>query len=399
MSVSIRGERLVITLLGNRNAGKSSLINSIVGQEIAIVSDTPGTTTDPVDKRYELIPIGPVTFYDTAGLDDEGELGQKRVKATLKVLFRTDMALLVNDGSPFNAKELETIARLRDMEIPLLVVFNKSDLGPVPLENLEYCSNHSLRHISVSSQNQEHIEELKELLIELAPEHLKQERVLVGDLVKAGDMIVLVTPIDKSAPKGRMILPQVQVLRDLLDYNAMVTFAKETQLALSLQALKEPPALVVTDSQAIELVAKIVPEDVPLTTFSILFARYKGELEILAQGVRQIDKLQPGDKVLIAEACSHHVQDDDIGKYKLPRWIENYLGFGLTFESAQGHDFPDNLEDYALVIHCGACMLNQAEMGRRVMEAHRRHVPITNYGLAITKVQGVFERCVKVYGI
>ena len=399
MSVSIRGERLVITLLGNRNAGKSSLINAIVGQEIAIVSDTPGTTTDPVDKRYELIPIGPVTFYDTAGLDDEGELGQKRVKATLKVLFRTDMAVLVNDGSPFNPKERETIARVKEMEIPLLVVFNKGDLGVPATTNIEFCSNHSLRHIIVSSSNQEHIEELKELLIELAPLHLKQEKVLVGDLIKAGDKIILVTPIDKSAPKGRMILPQVQVLRDLLDYNAVVTFAKETELALALEALKEPPALVVTDSQAIELVAKIVPLDVPLTTFSILFARYKGELEILAQGVRQIDHLQPGDKVLIAEACSHHVQDDDIGKYKLPRWIEKYLGFELVFESAQGHDFPDNLEDYKLVIHCGACMLNQAEMGRRIMEAHRRHVPISNYGLAITKVQGVFERCVQVYGI
>lgn len=399
MTATPRGERLIITLLGNRNAGKSSLINAITGQEIAIVSDTPGTTTDPVDKRYELIPIGPVTFYDTAGLDDEGELGQKRVQATLKVLFRTDLALFVNDGKPFCPKELETIAKVRDMEIPLLVVFNKSDLGGPASQNLDFCNASGIGHISVSASAQDQITELKERLISLAPGHLKEERLLVGDLVKAGDRVILVTPIDLAAPKGRLILPQVQVIRELLDNDVVVTVVKERELEYALESLKLPPDLVVTDSQVVLKVAGDLPPDVALTTFSILFARYKGELEILAQGVRQIDKLQDGDRVLIAEACSHHVQADDIGRVKIPRWLSQYVGRDINYEVAQGHDFPDNLEDYALVIHCGACMLNQAEMGRRIMEAHRRHVPITNYGLAITKVQGVFERCVKVFGI
>jgi len=399
MTATPRGERLIITLLGNRNAGKSSLINAITGQEIAIVSDTPGTTTDPVDKRYELIPIGPVTFYDTAGLDDEGELGLKRVKATLKVLFRTDMALFVNDGQPFIPKELETIAKVMEMEIPLLIVFNKSDLGSPAETNLEFCRQNRLAYISVSAVQLEQVTQLKERIISLAPSYLKEERLLVGDLVKAGDRVILVTPIDLAAPKGRLILPQVQVIRELLDNDVVVTVVKERELEYALESLKLPPNLVVTDSQVVLKVAGDIPPDVNLTTFSILFARYKGELEILARGVRQIDKLQDGDRVLIAEACSHHVQADDIGRVKIPRWLSQYVGRDLSYEVAQGHDFPDNLEDYSLVIHCGACMLNQAEMGRRIMEAHRRHVPITNYGLAITKVQGVFERCVKVYGI
>jgi [FeFe] hydrogenase H-cluster maturation GTPase HydF len=394
MSSAPRGERLNITLLGNRNAGKSSLINALAGQEIAIVSDTPGTTTDPVDKRYELLPLGPVTFFDTAGLDDTGELGEKRVKATNKILYRTDLAIFVNDGSPFTDSELKALARLREMEIPVLVAFNKSDARPPDRSNLEHCQKNELPCISVSALKSDNITAAKEMLISLAPKYMSEERPLAGDLVSAGDRVVLVTPIDLAAPKGRLILPQVQIIRELLDNDAVVTVVKERELEYALETFKKPPDLVITDSQVILKVVGDLPESVPLTTFSILFARYKGDLDILVQGVRQIDKLKDGDRILIAEACSHHVQADDIGRVKIPRWLSQYTGKDLEYEVYTGHDFPENLEDFALIIHCGACMLNQAEMTRRIVEAHRRGVPITNYGLSISKVQGVFERAI-----
>jgi [FeFe] hydrogenase H-cluster maturation GTPase HydF len=383
-----------ITLLGNRNAGKSSFINALAGQEIAIVSDVPGTTTDPVDKRYELLPLGPVTFFDTAGLDDVGELGKKRVSATMKILYRTDIAVFVNDGQAFTASELDALEKVRGMDIPLLMAFNKSDLRPPAGENIAWCESHKVPWIAISAQNRENIVSAKEKLVDLAPDYMKEERLLAGDLVSGGDRVVLVTPIDLAAPKGRLILPQVQVIRELLDHDAVVTLVKERELEYALEALREPPDLVITDSQVVLKVAGDIPPEVKMTTFSILFARYKGDLEILAEGVRSIDKLKDGDKVLIAEACSHHVQADDIGRVKIPRWLSQYTGRELVFETAVGHDFPENLEDYALVIHCGACMLNQAEMSRRIVEAHRRGVPVTNYGLAISKTQGLFERAI-----
>lgn len=394
MSSTPRGERLIITLLGNRNSGKSSLINALTGQEIAIVSDTPGTTTDPVDKRYELLPLGPVTFYDTAGLDDVGELGAKRIEATQRVLYRTDMALFVNDGQPFSPSELATLKRLREMKIPFCVVFNKQDLGQPDAANIAWCEEHAIPWIALSALKKENIVPAKELLIKLAPEHMKEDRSILGDTVQAGDRVILVTPIDSAAPKGRLILPQVQVLRELLDKAAVALVVREFELMAALQSLKRDPELVITDSQAILEVARDLPAHVPLTTFSILFARYKGDLDALVQGIRQIDKLRDGDKVLIAEACSHHVQKDDIGRVKLPRWISSHTGKRLEFEVYSGHDFPANLEDYALVIHCGACMLNQMEMSRRIVEAQRRGVPITNYGLTISRVQGLFERAI-----
>lgn len=389
-----RGERVNITLLGNRNAGKSSLINALAGQEIAIVSSTPGTTTDPVDKRYELLPLGPVTFFDTAGLDDSGELGEKRVLATYKILYRTDIAVFVNDGHPFAESELSSLKRIREMKIPLLMVFNHRDLREPAPANIAWCEERGLPWVSVSALKGENIDAAKELLIKLAPAHLLEERPLAGDLVKAGDRVLLVTPIDLAAPKGRLILPQVQVIRELLDHDAVVTVVKERELAYALQTLKEPPDLVITDSQVVLKVVNDLPPEVKMTTFSILFARYKGDLDVLAEGVRQIDKLRDGDKILIAEACSHHVQADDIGRVKIPRWLSQFTGKELEYEVYAGHDFPPNLEDFALVIHCGACMLNQMEMSRRIVEAQRRGVPITNYGLAISKVQGVFERAV-----
>lgn len=396
--MSIRGERIIITLLGKRNAGKSSLINAITNQEIAIVSATPGTTTDPVAKRYELVPIGPVTLYDTAGLDDVGELGKKRVDSTFKVLFRTDIAILVSDGLAFDSSELEMIERLMELKISFVVAFNQMDLREAAQANVDFCEQNQIKYVRVSSATKEGVDELKELLIGMAPQ-AQEERILAGDLVEKGARVVLVTPIDASAPKGRMILPQMQTVRDLLDHHVVVTFCQPQELEATLKSFKEPVDLVITDSQAVKQVERQVPQEIALTTFSILFARYKGELEIMARGVRQIDKLKSGDRVLIAEACSHHAQEDDIGTVKIPKWLIEYTQKELHFEASRGYDYPSNLEDYQLIIHCGACMLNQAEMMRRIVEADRRGVPITNYGLAITKVQGVFERCVKPLGI
>jgi [FeFe] hydrogenase H-cluster maturation GTPase HydF len=394
MSITPRGERLIIALLGKRNAGKSSLINAIVGQEIAIVSEIPGTTTDPVDKHYELLPLGPVTFYDTAGVDDSGELGKKRVTATTKVLYRADIVLFVNDGSAFDKHEMKMLFKCLEMEIPLIIVFNKNDQGSAASSNIDFCQSHSLDHVSVSAQGKIGIQVLKEALIRKAPKKAIDDRILLGDMLAPKSRIILVCPIDSAAPKGRLILPQVQAIRDALDHDSLAIVVKETELKAALDMLKDPPDMVITDSQAIEMVNRLTPEPVELTTFSVLFARYKGELDILITGIEQMDKLKDKDKVLIAEACSHHVQKDDIGRVKLPKWISDYSGKDLIYETYAGHDFPDNLEEYALCVHCGGCMINVAEMNRRILECHRRGVPITNYGLTICKVHGAFDRAI-----
>jgi len=394
MSSTPRGERLVITLLGNRNSGKSSLINALTNQEIAIVSEVPGTTTDPVAKRYELLPLGPVTFYDTAGLDDMGELGEKRIRAAYKVLFKTDMAIFVNDGSPFQKNELNALQRLKEMKLPVLVIFNKSDLREPDPQNIEFCQQNDLPWVSVSARTKDNITLAKDKIIELASSYGKEERPLVSDIIYPGDRVILVTPIDASAPKGRLILPQVQVLRDLLDSRAVTTVVREFELGEALAALNSEPDLVITDSQVIQKVVSELPPQVPLTTFSILFARYKGDLVTLVKGCQKIDDLKEGDRILIAEACSHHPQKDDIGRVKIPNWLKNYIHKDLSFDISVGSDFPENLEDYALIIHCGACMLNQTEMNNRIREAERRGVPITNYGLVISKLHGYFERTI-----
>lgn len=399
MATTPRGERLVIVLIGKRNAGKSSLINAITGQEIAIVSDTPGTTTDPVDKHYELLPLGPVTFYDTAGIDDVGELGKKRIQATRKILYRADIAILVIGGSEIDSTEESLISDLTHLKVPLLIVFNKADLQAVSGSAIAFCREHNLDFCSVSTLSGEGVTECKERIISLAPEIMKREIPLAGDLVAAGSHVILVTPIDLAAPKGRLILPQVQVIRDLLDNDVIVTVVKERELEYALESMRKPPDLVITDSQVVLKVAGDVPEEVPLTTFSILFARYKGELGALLQGARKIDQLKDGDKILIAETCSHHVQCDDIGRIKIPRWLNQYTGKELSYEVYAGHDFPDDLESFALAIHCGACMINPTEMTHRMLECERRGVPITNYGMAISMVQGVLERAVAVFGI
>jgi len=392
---SIRGERLVLAIVGRRNAGKSSLINAMTGQQTAIVDDTPGTTTDPVNKTYELLPLGPVTLIDTAGIDDTGKLGDKRVTATRKALWRADVAVVVIPHDGLSPIDRDFIAEIRRLEIPLLVAFNKADLAAPAQADLDWCQSEGLPCMAVSSATGANITELKESIGKLLPPDYLHEKVLVGDLVQPGDVAVLVAPIDLAAPKGRLILPQVQVLRELLDNDAVGMIVKERELEAALGSLAAPPALVVTDSQVVLKVDGDVPPDVPMTTFSILFARYKGDLDILVDGARAIDRLRDGDRVLIAEACSHHVQADDIGRVKIPRWLRQYVGVELAFDVAAGYDFPDNLEDYALVIHCGGCMLTRMEMIRRMRECKRRGVPITNYGVAISKVQGVLERTIK----
>ncbi|MCB5272441.1 MAG: [FeFe] hydrogenase H-cluster maturation GTPase HydF [Candidatus Cloacimonetes bacterium] len=394
MSTTPRGERLIIALLGRRNAGKSSLINALIGQEVAIVSETPGTTTDPVAKHYELSPLGPVTFYDTAGLDDEGELGQKRVASARKILYRADIVIFINDGSKFDKHELDMLNQIREMKIPLLMVFNKADISQAGAANLRYCEDLKIPYVSLSAKAKTGISEAKAALVKLAPKSDKEERVILADIIKPKDRIILVCPIDSAAPKGRLILPQVQTLREILDRDAIGIMVKETELGEALAMLSEPPDLVVTDSQVIEQVNRETPEPIELTTFSILFARYKGELDVLLTGIDQIDRLKDGDKVMIAEACSHHAQEDDIGRVKLPRWISKYTGKKLIYEVYAGHDFPENLEDFALCVHCGGCMINAAEMNRRILECHRRGVPITNYGLLICKVHGAFDRAI-----
>ncbi|WP_147820890.1 [FeFe] hydrogenase H-cluster maturation GTPase HydF [Salidesulfovibrio onnuriiensis] len=393
-----RGVRLVITLAGRRNAGKSSLINALAGQDVAIASETPGTTTDPVAKQYELLPLGPVTFYDTAGLDDEGELGALRVQATRKVLFRTDVALVVVDEKGLSPLEHELLEEMRGLGLPVVVVFNKTDVAAPNSKDISWCAEQGIRHVSVSSKTGNNVDGLKTAIIDSAPPEMLEEPVLAGDLIAEGDWVVCVVPIDLAAPKGRLILPQVQVLREILDSDALAVTVKEREVEEVLDGLHRKPTLVVTDSQVVMSVAGDVPEEIPLTTFSTLFARYKGDLDAFLEGAAAIDTLGDGARVLMCESCSHHPVADDIGRVKIPRWISQYTGRDLSFDFYAGHDFPDNLEQYDLAVHCGACMTNRREVLRRIRECRLRGVPITNYGIAISKVQGVLDRVVAPFG-
>jgi [FeFe] hydrogenase H-cluster maturation GTPase HydF len=390
-----RGERLILTIVGKRNAGKSSLINAMTGQEISIVSNTPGTTTDPVSKPYELLPLGPVTIYDTAGIDDVGELGQQRVKKTRKILFRTDIAIIVTESTQVDEELKKLIKSLQEMQVPFIVAFNKNDINPLPKDTRKYCRDNKILFQSVSGVTGDGVRMLKEKLVTLAPSSHTKENNLVSDLLRPGQLVVMVTPIDLAAPKGRLILPQVQVIREVLDSDAVGIIVKERELEKALAGLSRKPDLVITDSQVVLKVIGDVPKDVRFTTFSTLFARYKGDFETLINGARAIDELKDGSKVLIAEACSHHVQADDIGTVKIPRWMRQYTGKDLVFEKKGGNDFPENLEEYDLVLHCGSCMLNQMEMKRRIMECVRRGVPIANYGVTISKLHGVLERVIE----
>lgn len=387
--------RLHIAFFGIRNAGKSSLINAITNQNIAITSDIPGTTTDPVYKSMEILPIGPVVLIDTAGIDDVGQLGIERVKKSYEVLSKTDLAILVIstiDGITNYDKNL--IEKFKENNTEFIIAINKIDVTPPSLELIRYLNDSGYKYVLVSAKNNDGILELKKLIIKHSPKSFEQPTI-VGDLIKAGDIVVLVIPIDTGMPKGRLILPQVQTLRDILDSDAIAYVVKERELKWALSNLKQKPKLVITDSQAFLKVSADVPHDILLTSFSILFARYKGDLFKFVKAAKTLKNLQANDKVLIAEACTHHTQPDDIGKVKLPRWIRQHINENIIFDFCQGRDYPNNIKDYKLIIHCGGCMINRKEMLNRIEVAEFNDVPIINYGIAIATLHGILDRALK----
>ena len=387
---TVSAERVHIGFFGKRNAGKSSLVNAVTGQELAVVSDVLGTTTDPVKKAMEILPLGPVVIIDTPGLDDLGELGEKRVKKAKQILAQTDLAVLVVDGTAGLAPEDEEIVRLfEERKLPYLVAMNKADLGNAGKPEAD-----DPDALAVSALTGAGVYELKERLGAMA-KGLENTRQLLGDLLTPGDLVVLVVPIDESAPKGRLILPQQQTLREVLDNNCMAVVCQDTELSEALRALGRKPRLVITDSQAFGRVAKDVPEDVPLTSFSILFARYKGELAELLRGAEAIGTLRDGDRVLISEGCTHHRQCGDIGTVKMPAWIRAHSGAEPEFFFTSGGEFPEDPSEYALIVHCGGCMLNAQEMKSRMERARKAGVPMVNYGAAIAKMHGILERSVE----
>lgn len=403
------GERVHIGFFGRRNAGKSSLLNAVTGQELAVVSEIRGTTTDPVYKAMELLPLGPVMLIDTPGFDDEGTLGEQRVKKAKQVLDKTDIAVLAVDAAEgMTACDEELVSLFKERDIPFMIACTKVDMtggcqkkpgaeqGRADMGSVSRAENPDENKIAsviyVSAVTGVGIRELKERLAAMLPD--KGERRLVADLIKPLDVVMLVVPIDAAAPKGRLILPQQQAIRDLLEAGAIPMTVRETELKDALTKLSEKPALVITDSQAFEEVADIVPEDIPLTSFSILMARYKGFLKIAVEGVRAIDGLKDGDRVLIAEGCTHHRQCDDIGTVKIPRFLKKYTGKDLIIETASGTGFPEDLAPYALVIHCGGCMLNEREVLRRMRFAKTQGVPVTNYGISIAQMKGILERSI-----
>ena len=381
-----RGMRSVIAIIGRTNVGKSSLLNAITGMEVSIVSDISGTTTDAVAKPYELIPVGPVVFYDTAGLDDTSELGQKRIKATDKVLFKSNLVLLVCGEKGLGDFEKQTIQRLLKLKIPYIIIFNKSDISPLKKEDKNFCESNNIAYITTDISDKASINALKDLIISQIP---SDDMTLFSGIIKEGEIIVMVTPIDAEAPKGRLILPQVQALRDILDKNAVAIVAQPEQLSITLAVLNKLPDWIVCDSQAIKQVKNLIPEGVKLTTFSILFARLKGDLKTLREGADVLDNIKDGGKILIAEACAHHTAGDDIAKVKLPNAIRNYTQKQINFSYCNGSDFPENLEDFDLVIHCGACMLNKTEMLNRINECVRQNIPISNFGVVLSKISKV----------
>ena len=388
LNAQVSAERVHIGFFGLRNAGKSSLVNRVTGQTLSIVSEVRGTTTDPVRKAMELLPVGPVVIIDTPGLDDEGALGEERVRRTRRVLDQTDIAVLVVDAAAgLSQADRELMRLFEGKRIPFVVAMNKADLVSVPESVPE-------NTIYVSAQENENIYALKEKIAALA-RSAASPRELIADLVSSGDAVVLVTPIDSAAPKGRLILPQQQTIRALLDAGCVPVVTRETELSRTLSLLSEPPALVVTDSQAFGIVSKIVPESVRLTSFSILFARYKGDLRTAVLGAAALRRLKDGDTVLISEGCTHHRQCGDIGTEKLPRWVKSYTGRDVNFVFTSGGEFPDDLSPYALVIHCGACMLNEREMQSRLCRAAEQSVPITNYGIAIAQMHGILDRALR----
>jgi [FeFe] hydrogenase H-cluster maturation GTPase HydF len=387
--------RLHIGLFGRRNTGKSSLLNALTRQQVSIVSDVAGTTTDPVEKPMEMLPIGPVLFIDTAGVDDVGALGAMRVQKTRQIFDRTDVGILVVAAGEWGPFEESILGELRSRSVPVIVVFNKSDLGrPDPAITAKLETGRT-PYVPTNAARGEGVLELREALIASAPDEFINTPPIVTDLVPPGEMAILVVPIDMEAPKGRLIQPQVQTIRDLLDGDAYCMVVKERELRDALERLRRPPALVITDSQAFLKVAGDTPPGVKMTSFSILFARQKGDLSQFVEGALAIETLRPGDRVLLAEACAHHPIGDDIGRVKIPRWLKQYVGGDLAMDTIQGHEFPENLAQYKLLVHCGACMWNRREMLTRMLRCRQIGLPVANYGMTIAYTLGIFDRALE----
>ena len=402
---TLKSMRLHIGIFGKTNVGKSAFLNRITNQEVSIVSDIAGTTTDVVEKSMELLPVGPVNFLDTAGINDTTALGAERIEKTMKIINRTDIAVIVCDYNGIDAYERNLIQKFDELKIPYLIVINKQDEKEIPTEKyeeiLKQVQNDSSkpedRILKTSALNDENIVfKFKEKLVRMLPEDFVNSPKIAGDLIPPKSTVILVIPIDKEAPKGRIILPQVQTLRDLLDSDCLSYVVKESELKQALDNLKEPPALVITDSQAFKTVAEIVPESIPLTSFSILFARLKGDLKAFEEGASAIENLKDGDKVLILESCTHHAIEDDIGRVKIPNLLRKKTGKNLIIENYAGHDFPE-ISGYKLIIHCGACMTNRREVLSRILKASEKGVPITNYGITISYCLGILPRAIKIF--
>lgn len=390
LNSTVSAERLHIGFFGLRNAGKSSVVNAVTGQNLSLVSDIKGTTTDPVKKAMELLPLGPVVIIDTPGVDDEGKLGEMRVKRAKDVLNQTDIAVLVVDAEKgIQSADNELKALIESKKIPYVVVFNKSDL----LDDIPAASDNE---IYVSAEKGTNINELKEMIARRV-KNKGEDKKIVADLVEPNDLVVLVVPIDESAPKGRLILPQQQVIRELLECGAASVVCRDTELKETLASLGKKPRLVITDSQAFKAVSADTPDDIPLTSFSILFARYKGDLTAVVKGAAKLDKLKDGDRILISEGCTHHRQCNDIGTVKIPALVRKYSGKNLEFYFTSGGEFPEKLSSFALVIHCGACMLNKAEMQYRTNHAEACGIPMTNYGIAIAQMNGILRRSIELF--
>lgn len=396
---TLKSMRLHIGIFGKTNVGKSSLLNRITNQDVSIVSNIAGTTTDVVEKTMELLPIGPVNFLDTAGINDSTALSSERIEKTMKIINRTDAAIVVCDYNGIDDYERNLIKKFNELKIPFMIFINKTDEKYPSDSIIEDLKNYT-KHILLSSVKTDDliVFKIKELLVKLLPEDFVNSPKIVGDLIPQGSTVILVIPIDKEAPKGRIILPQVQTLRDLLDNNCVSVVVKESELKSAIDNLKFAPSLVVTDSQAFKNVSEIVPENIPLTSFSILFARLKGDLNAFSQGAKSIEKLQDGDRVLILESCTHHAIEDDIGRVKIPNLLRKKTGKNLIIDNIAGHDFPD-ISKYKLIIHCGACMTNRREVLSRILLASENNVPITNYGICISYCLGILPRALKIFEV
>ena len=396
---TLKSMRLHIGIFGKTNVGKSSLLNRITNQDVSIVSNIAGTTTDVVEKTMELLPIGPVNFLDTAGINDSTALSSERIEKTMKIINRTDVSIVVCDYNGIDEYERNLIEKFNELKIPFMIFINKTD-EKYPSDSIIEDLNNYTKHILLSSVKTDDliVFKIKELLVKLLPEDFVNSPKIVGDLIPQGSTVILVIPIDKEAPKGRIILPQVQTLRDLLDNNCVSVVVKESELKSAIDNLKFAPSLVVTDSQAFKNVSEIVPENIPLTSFSILFARLKGDLNAFSQGAKSIEKLHDGDRVLILESCTHHAIEDDIGRVKIPNLLRKKTGKNLIIDNIAGHDFPD-ISKYKLIIHCGACMTNRREVLSRILLASENNVPITNYGICISYCLGILPRALKIFEV